>query len=58
MTDKEKLEKIIELVTNFGPFDGSHHKDWVLQEVLEVVQGKELTDDDLRVLGWERGVAP
>ena len=55
---KKKLEKIIELVTTFGPFDGAHHKDWVLQEVLEVAQGKELTEEDLRELGWKRGIAP
>ena len=58
MKNEERLEKIVELVMTYGPIDGAHHKDWVLQEILETAQGEPLSDEDLEELEWERGVAP
>lgn len=60
---KSRINEATNLAYRFGPIDGSHHKDWVLQEVIRLVNGwtpDELnnwlrvgTDDE-----WEPGIIP
>lgn len=38
MSDKEKIEKAIEMLWN-GSFDGDHHKMWVIDQTLRILLG-------------------
>lgn len=69
MENSEKLEKIVHLVTNEGTFDGGHHKQWVLDQILQVALGpqeyerfvkdyEELDEDGYIEYEWDRGIAP
>ena len=69
MKNSEKLEKIVHLVTNEGTYDGSHHKQWVLDQILEVALGtedyerfikeyEEPDEDGYTEYEWDRGIAP
>lgn len=54
----------VRLIQEYGPTDGAHHKQWVIDQVLRVLTGTE--DQYLRVLSdvaaqgcaWDEGTAP
>ena len=47
-------------VAKHGQFDGAHHKDWVIQEMVRVLYG--WSEDQLVTwlgkLEWPRGIVP
>ena len=51
-----KIQKAIELILEYGPYDGAHHKMWVLDQVLRVL----LEEDYRKTVGvdWDEGIAP
>lgn len=51
---QEKYGKLRELIEDGLQFDGSHHKQWFLQEIAKVLG----IDVDLEELGGEEGIAP
>lgn len=63
----KKLEDILQevkyLCVNYGTIDGSHHKMWVIDQILRLVDGNEyqntiknlLEEDDIV---WDEGIAP
>jgi hypothetical protein len=63
MTDKERIDKALELAFQYGQIDGSHHKEWVIDQMVRI-----LTDDhydawighykDGDQYEWETGIAP
>jgi hypothetical protein len=71
-TSDQKLTNIMVLVSNYGTFDGSHHKQWVLDQVLRIALGdkynayiKEQTKPvwneetlEWETYGWDTGCPP
>lgn len=67
MTEKERIEKAIELAIQFGGIDGSHHKDWVIDQMVRTLAGdryeqivKDACDgeDGPNTYEWNEGIAP
>ena len=38
---KDKLKEIEDLVWRYGQIDGSHHKAWVIDQVMRIIKGDE-----------------
>lgn len=49
---ESKLKEILDLISDYGGIDGSHHKQWLLDRIV-----RELTGDDYEkwVAEWEDG---
>ena len=67
MTDKETINKAIELAVEFGGFDGAHHKDWVIDQMIRILAGdgyEQLVKEACHgengpdTYTWEEGIAP
>lgn len=67
MTEKERIQKAIELAVQFGGIDGSHHKDWVIDQMVRTLAGdryeqivKDACDgeDGPNTYEWNEGIAP
>lgn len=71
MTDSEKIETAIRIIEEFGSIDGAHHKQWVLDQVIQVLLGGEYEDwkeemrgdwleeyDEYEYGEWDKGIAP
>lgn len=59
-TPQHKIAAAIKTICKYGPEDGAHHKDWVLQEVYKILLGLNETRllCQLEDLEWERGTPP
>ena len=69
-TDAEKIEKALEVAWNYGQVDGSHHKMWVIDQMVRALCGseeeyhkwlekyKEPTPSDEDGYEWDEGIAP
>ena len=60
MTDTERIVVALNLIIEFGGYDGAHHKDWVLDQVVRaLLTAKEYKELRRNVgKGWEEGIAP
>jgi hypothetical protein len=67
MEDKEKIKKAIELAVSFGGIDGSHHKDWVIDQIVMLLAGDDYDkivrescdgEDGPNTYEWSKGIAP
>lgn len=67
MTDKEKIEKAIKIAWQYAQYDGSHHKMWVIDQMVRVLLGETeyinfidayQTPDGEDYYTWDMGVAP
>lgn len=62
MTDKERIEKAIEIAIEYGGIDGAHHKDWVIDQMVRALAGDnydQIVADACESDGeWDCGVAP
>ena len=67
MTDNEK--KVLELATEGIFTDGSHHKQWYLDQIVRILTGSEIEylmwvdksqagEDGPRTYSWDEGIAP
>jgi hypothetical protein len=61
--DKNKVEEAIKILITDGNVDGSHHKTWVIDQVLRVLMGEIPYQEwvsELRNSGfdWDEGIAP
>lgn len=66
-SDKDKISEAIDLAVQYGGTDGSHHKAWVIDQMVRILAGNEY---DLIVAGaktgedgpdtyeWDEGIAP
>lgn len=63
----ERVEAALEMVLRYGGIDGSHHKDWVLDQVVRVLTGPAYGDfvsqacdgdDGPGTYSWDTGLAP
>lgn len=67
MSDIERINKAIELAVQYGGFDGAHHKDWVIDQMVRILAGERYEqivreacdgEDGPDTYSWETGVAP
>lgn len=66
---KEKINKAIKIIIEYGVYDGGHHKQWVLDQVMRALLGSDeeyeawvdeyrLGDDGPYTYHWDEGIAP
>lgn len=50
----------MKMITENGPIDGAHHKDWVLQQALKILMAwnDEQLKEALKRMNWEPGIRP
>lgn len=65
MSEKEKIDKALEIAFQYGQIDGAHHKAWVIDQMV-----RTLSDDYTKVINdyemdeegneyeWDCGIAP
>ena len=72
MTAEEKIERIKEIIFEYGQIDGSHHKMWVIDQIMrtiyenlydEIIHHYEYIDDNgeestEQIYEWDCGIAP
>lgn len=53
-----KISRAVEIALECGGYDGEHHKQWVIDQMLRVLlgDGYALVLDEVE--GWEEGIAP
>jgi hypothetical protein len=65
--DKAKINAAIEIALKYGGVDGSHHKNWVIDQMIRALAGDEYSeivrvacdgDDGPDTYTWETGIAP
>ena len=66
-TDQDRIEDAIYLATEYGGYDGGHHKMWVIDQMLRALTGdsydKVIADYNMGEEGpetyeWDTGIAP
>ncbi len=67
MSDKEKIQKAINLAVGYGGIDGSHHKNWVIDQMVRILAGGNYDqvvkdacfgEDGPETYTWDVGIAP
>ena len=59
MTSEEMIIEAVNLATVFGFDDGSHHKQWVIDQMLRILLGKEEYENFRKANpDWDPGIAP
>lgn len=67
MTDRDKIDKAIELGFRYGGDDGAHHKQWVVDQMIRLLAGDDYDrlvkescggDDGPETYDWETGTPP
>lgn len=66
MENEEKITKVLDLIFDYGGIDGSHHKQWVIDQIVRLLvddYGKWVSDfqdgeDGEDTYEWEVGIAP
>jgi hypothetical protein len=67
MGEKERIQKAIEMIVQYGGIDGSHHKDWVLDQTVRILAGDKYEkiveeacagEDGPNTYEWDCGIAP
>ena len=63
----EKIEKVLELLFQYGQIDGDHHKAWVIDQIVKILT-KDKYDEWVRnyvydeetgdTYSWYKGIAP
>ena len=67
MTDAERIAAAIQLAVRYGGIDGSHHKNWVIDQIVRVLAGERYEqvvadakngEDGPETYDWDEGIAP
>ncbi len=63
-----RIQKALEVIYNLGQVDGSHHKTWVLDQVVRHLMGDDYEDwvaeyegdpdDYANYYSWDEGICP
>lgn len=62
-----RIKKAVDLAVKFGGFDGAHHKDWVIDQMVRALAGDEYDaivreacngEDGPDTYDWSVGIAP
>ena len=62
--DKERITQAVKIAEECGMFDGGHHKQWVIDQMLRVLLGDnyevwlEEMNSDPDYTPWDVGIAP
>jgi len=63
---KQSISKALDLINKYGGYDGAHHKQWLLNELVEVlsddyekwVEDYEAGEHGPKTYVWDKGIAP
>lgn len=67
MTERERIDKAIELAVRFGGIDGDHHKTWVIDQMVRILSGDDYAEivanamageDGPATYSWDVGMSP
>lgn len=67
MSERERIERAVDLGIRYGQIDGEHHKTWVIDQMLRALLGDayEATvkascagEDGPNTYDWDTGIAP
>ena len=66
MTNNERIEKALEIAFQYGGIDGSHHKMWVIDQMIRVLEPNyefwieihNEGDEGPNTYEWDCGIAP
>lgn len=63
MGKKVDVDKVSEFILRYGSIDGDHHKTWVLDQVLRMINTeggykKRVAEYRADGYGWDEGIAP
>lgn len=69
MTTENKIKEALDLIKSYGGIDGSHHKQWVLDQVVRKLTGGprayqewvwayQTGDDGPHTYEWDEGIPP
>ena len=66
MSDLERIDEALDLITRYGGIDGAHHKQWVLDQVVRVLAPDygdwlaeyAIGEDGPHTYQWDQGVPP
>lgn len=66
MADEQKIKKALDLITQYGGVDGGHHKQWLLNEIVQTLSSNydlwikdyEDGEDGPETYTWDVGIAP
>lgn len=67
MTDRERIEKAIDLAVRYGGFDGGHHKAWTIDQMVRALAGDDYAqivrnacagDEGPDTYEWDTGIPP
>ena len=67
MNDKERIRSAINIIIEYSGIDGSHHKTWVIDQVLriladdnynQIIKDNCYGEDGLETYHWDCGIAP
>ena len=53
-----KMERLEELCIDALLTDGAHHKQWYIEQILEIAIGCIKFDKAKKHIGWDDGIAP
>lgn len=63
----DACEKSSEMIAQYGGIDGNHHKQWVINEIIKLIEGDhyvewvkdwEFGKDGPNTYEWDEGIAP
>lgn len=62
----DKIKDVLDLIMKYGGIDDSHHKQWLLNEIVEIlsddydkwVEDYNGGEDGPNTYEWDRGIAP
>jgi hypothetical protein len=67
MKDGEKIDRALAYIMEYGGVDGGHHKQWLLDQVVQMLADDKYDDwvkffengeDGPQTYEWDRGIAP
>lgn len=66
--ESKRIEKALDIAWSYGQIDGSHHKMWVIDQMVRTLCGSEdeykewiadyETSDDDSYYEWDKGIEP
>lgn len=65
--NEDKINKAISIAIQYGQIDGSHHKEWVIDQMVQILAGDEYNEiikdccngeDGPATYTWSQGIAP
>lgn len=67
MSGEHNVREVLDLIESYAQIDGSHHKDWVIDQVVRILTGDGYEkwiaeycwgEDGSDTYNWDEGIAP